>query len=202
MENFLIDLHHPTIRVAETQIQVTEGDYKGTIGIVTQITQINEKTGFISFKVKTENGTILAFDNLCAKKIIGKFGFFNYDEIDAWLLNLDRISQEGRKIITEQAFVYKTKFPNYKIIVEEYKDLKGIKLSVLNNNETIAASNFVYATINFPENETTDKFKLSIIDSVIEEVKRDVNSGDVTAIVELLEKVPTKNLLAFLPQDN
>jgi hypothetical protein len=40
-----------------------------------------------------------------------------------------------------------------------------------------------------------------IIDNVIEQIKKDIESGDVTAIDELLRYVPTQKLEAFLSED-
>ena len=38
-----------------------------------------------------------------------------------------------------------------------------------------------------------------LIAEVIEEIKNDLNSGDLTALYELLKFIPTKNLKAYLP---
>jgi hypothetical protein len=40
-----------------------------------------------------------------------------------------------------------------------------------------------------------------LIDRAIEQIKKDVESGDLTAIDELLKYVPAKNLEAFLSED-
>ena len=40
-----------------------------------------------------------------------------------------------------------------------------------------------------------------IIDWVLEQIVRDVGSGDLTAIEELLRSVPQDTLLAFLPEE-
>jgi hypothetical protein len=40
-----------------------------------------------------------------------------------------------------------------------------------------------------------------LIDNVIEQIKKDIESGDVTAIDELLRYVPTQKLEAFLSED-
>ena len=47
--------------------------------------------------------------------------------------------------------------------------------------------------------EHNDKFKQSLIDEVLEEIKKDIASGDLTAIEELLRFTPYKNLMAYLP---
>lgn len=41
-----------------------------------------------------------------------------------------------------------------------------------------------------------------LIDDVIEQIKKDILSGDLTAIDELLRYVPTKNLEAFLSEED
>lgn len=44
--------------------------------------------------------------------------------------------------------------------------------------------------------------KQRITDLVIEQIKKDINgSGDITAIDELLKKLPVNNLLSYLPED-
>ncbi len=40
-----------------------------------------------------------------------------------------------------------------------------------------------------------------IIEAVIDQIKEDLQYGDVTAIYELLEFCPKKNLLGYLPED-
>lgn len=46
------------------------------------------------------------------------------------------------------------------------------------------------------------KQKQSIIDQVIEQIKKDLAVGDETAIDELLHSTPDANLIAFLPDDD
>ena len=50
-----------------------------------------------------------------------------------------------------------------------------------------------------PLTEHNNNFKASLIDEVLEEIKKDVASGDLTAIEELLNFVPIENLKAYLP---
>ena len=40
-----------------------------------------------------------------------------------------------------------------------------------------------------------------IIEAVIEQIKKDFEMNDVTAIYELLESLPKKNLLGYLPEE-
>ncbi len=44
------------------------------------------------------------------------------------------------------------------------------------------------------------KTKQQIIDTVIEQIKRDIEVGDVTALFELLEHIKHQELEAFLPE--
>lgn len=39
-----------------------------------------------------------------------------------------------------------------------------------------------------------------LLDKVVEQIIKDYNTGDTTAIYELLKKVPTENLESFLPE--
>ena len=48
------------------------------------------------------------------------------------------------------------------------------------------------------ENDFVDRQDL--IDQVLYQIVRDVNSGDVTAIEELIKFVPDDRLIAFLPE--
>ena len=41
----------------------------------------------------------------------------------------------------------------------------------------------------------------NIIDMVLEQIQEDVEAGDLTAIQELLSKVPMTDLQAFLPEE-
>ncbi len=43
--------------------------------------------------------------------------------------------------------------------------------------------------------------KQKLIDAVLEEIKKDVTYGDLTAIEELLKFCPTKNLISYLPEE-
>jgi hypothetical protein len=40
-----------------------------------------------------------------------------------------------------------------------------------------------------------------LVDLVIEQIKQDIENGDVTAIEELLHFVPEMNLKSYLPED-
>jgi hypothetical protein len=40
-----------------------------------------------------------------------------------------------------------------------------------------------------------------LIDAVIDQIKEDVEKGDLTAIEELLGFIPIKNLVAYLPEE-
>jgi len=40
-----------------------------------------------------------------------------------------------------------------------------------------------------------------MIDTAIEQIKKDIEAGDVSAIFELLRFVPEENLIAYLPED-
>jgi preprotein translocase subunit SecA len=56
----------------------------------------------------------------------------------------------------------------------------------------------------FINNITTpggESMNQKLIDRAIEQIKKDVESGDLTAIDELLKYVPAKNLEAFLSED-
>jgi len=48
--------------------------------------------------------------------------------------------------------------------------------------------------------EYQDKHKQGIIDSVLEQIQKDVAEGDLTAIEELLGFLPIKNLKNYLPE--
>lgn len=48
--------------------------------------------------------------------------------------------------------------------------------------------------------ESTNNIQ-QIVDAVIEEIKKDFTSNDLTAVDELLTFCPTKNLVAYLPEE-
>jgi hypothetical protein len=39
-----------------------------------------------------------------------------------------------------------------------------------------------------------------LIDQVLEQIQKDINDGDLTAIAELLTFVPKENLIGYLPE--
>jgi len=51
------------------------------------------------------------------------------------------------------------------------------------------------------EIEDSEVLQQRLVDAVIERIKEDVASGDLTAIEELLRFCPNKNLKAFLPEE-
>jgi hypothetical protein len=42
---------------------------------------------------------------------------------------------------------------------------------------------------------------MTLIERVVEEIKRDIDNGDVTALEELLSFTPKENLIAYLPEE-
>jgi len=40
-----------------------------------------------------------------------------------------------------------------------------------------------------------------LMDQVLEQIKKDVDAGDFTAIYELLMELPDENLIAYLPEE-
>ena len=44
------------------------------------------------------------------------------------------------------------------------------------------------------------KTKQQVLDTVIEQIKRDIEGGDVTALYELLKHIEHEELMAFLPE--
>lgn len=47
----------------------------------------------------------------------------------------------------------------------------------------------------------TDNCRQRLIDAVLEQIKSDIERGDVTAIEELIRELPTQNLINFLPEN-
>lgn len=60
------------------------------------------------------------------------------------------------------------------------------------NWEQQFVESFITKLVNPPVNQD------ALIDLVIQQIKNDLESGDETAIAELLQMVPNDNLLAFL----
>lgn len=50
-------------------------------------------------------------------------------------------------------------------------------------------------------NKEYDELEDNLIDRVIDQIKKDIQEGDETAIVELLWSTPVKNLIAYLPEE-
>ena len=44
--------------------------------------------------------------------------------------------------------------------------------------------------------------KMTVIDKVLEQIKKDVGMGDMTSIEELLTQVPEKTLRSYLSEEN
>ena len=49
--------------------------------------------------------------------------------------------------------------------------------------------------------EQADNLKQELIERVVEQIKQDLISNDVEAMEELLRFCPTKNLIAYLPEE-
>lgn len=49
--------------------------------------------------------------------------------------------------------------------------------------------------------EEKEQMEDELIDTVIAEIKRDIEAGDVTAIWELLSKCPAEQLIQYLPEE-
>ena len=49
--------------------------------------------------------------------------------------------------------------------------------------------------------EQSDNLKQELIERVVEEIKQDLNFNDVESLEELLRFCPTKNLIAYLPEE-
>jgi hypothetical protein len=47
---------------------------------------------------------------------------------------------------------------------------------------------------------TTDNSRQRLIDAVLEQIKDDVQRGDMTAVEELICKLPTQTLVNYLPE--
>lgn len=52
-----------------------------------------------------------------------------------------------------------------------------------------------------PITKTKPKSKQDLIDAVIEELKRDIESGDYTVLEELLSFIPSRKLIGSLPEE-
>ena len=191
MKNFLIDLYFATVKVNKTRVEVIEGDYKGTVGVVSKIIEINEKTGFIAFRITTEDRNDLTFDNLCAKEIIGNNGIFDYEDIDAWLLDFDKITQEGREFIVETASDYVKDYPNLEVKAKETNAKDGIYVFVQNGEDIISAQTYYYKYLNKNEDDY-------LLNQSLKKIERDVKKGNLSAIGKLLKSIPKDTLKSFL----
>lgn len=71
-------------------------------------------------------------------------------------------------------------------------------------NPTIEADDLECLLVNDAIAEAIQRqheIKQKLVDKALEQIKKDVATGDLTAIDELLMFVPTKNLKGFLPED-
>jgi hypothetical protein len=48
---------------------------------------------------------------------------------------------------------------------------------------------------------TTDNSRQRLIDAVLEQIKADVQNGDLTTVEELIRELPTDTLINFLPEN-
>jgi len=48
---------------------------------------------------------------------------------------------------------------------------------------------------------TTENIRQRVIDAVLEQIKADVQNGDLTAVEELIRELPTDILINFLPEN-
>lgn len=67
---------------------------------------------------------------------------------------------------------------------------------------SISTGKFVGNTVCLVElSKKQDEYVTSLVDEVIEQVKKDVADGDVTVIEELLKFIPIENLIQSLPEE-
>ncbi len=76
--------------------------------------------------------------------------------------------------------------------------LIAFSIGIIANKETLHSN--VFEAIEEAK-EKQREHKQELVDKCIEEIKRDVANGDVTAIDELLMFLPTKYLKGYLPED-
>lgn len=48
---------------------------------------------------------------------------------------------------------------------------------------------------------TTDNSRQRLIDAVLEQIKSDIQNGDLTTVEELIRELPTDTLINFLPEN-
>lgn len=102
--------------------------------------------------------------------------------IDAWVSDDDEAEGMTIAVVDEDGVV-------------EWR--KGNSIMYLANKDMFAN---VFEAIEEAK-EKQREHKQELVDKCIEEIKRDVASGDVTAIDEMLMFLPTKYLKGYLPED-
>ncbi len=84
---------------------------------------------------------------------MGQTYSFSKGEADNFLLNLERISQEGREVIMEECYDVAKKFPDLDILIQESDCESGIILDVYDTDEeNIYTNTFWYDDLN-PDEE-------------------------------------------------
>lgn len=58
-----------------------------------------------------------------------------------------------------------------------------------------------HASITPPDNPEREQLEDDLLDTVIGEIKRDIEAGDVSAIWELLSHCPAEQLIQYLPEE-
>jgi hypothetical protein len=70
------------------------------------------------------------------------------EDVDDWLLNLPRISSDGREIILEKCFKIQQEYPHLDVLVQESDDELGIIIDTYEDDDNIHSETFWYDDIN------------------------------------------------------
>jgi hypothetical protein len=100
-----------------------------------------------------------------------------------------------------------TSFDNGEVWASSEQEARAKAISQLNYdvqkvNEVLAAAD---VTAGFEISICTDQIEIEetdvyLVDVIIQQIKQDIASGDVTVLAELLERLPAKTLIAYLPE--
>lgn len=178
-------------------VKMSSGKYEGIKGIVTNISLRNITNKYVRFDVILFNDVKLT--DILREDAILVDAKKNYSwksgDLDKWLLDLERITQNGREIVTEKVLQLLARYKGKDVFATEFEDETAISIFVFDEFSIIHLINLTYDKINEPEIVIEN-----IIDDVIKEIKKDITTNDYTAIAELLKFIPLKNLKAFLPE--
>lgn len=120
---------------------------------------------------------------------------FDQFEVSMFLMDNKKITSDGEDVIFDRCMALQKKYPNFEILVHETKN-ESLIISVKDNDDCVDFEEHFFNIINEPA--TVD---LDLIVKVLERIEQDVYCNDLTAVEELIKRIPKPYLTSFLSEE-